>query len=50
MEDIFDAELYARILNEAYSIPSDKTVTAAALVAAEGNTLRQVSKQKQCSV
>ena len=44
VEDIFDAELYARILNEAYSIPSDKTVTAAALVAAEGNTLRQVKQ------
>jgi predicted ATP-dependent endonuclease of OLD family len=44
VEDIFASELYARMLNEAFSIPEGSLLTAASLGAADPATTRQVKK------
>lgn len=44
IEDIFEPSLYAFIINNAFSLPKDKALTAISLMSADENTTRSVKK------
>jgi predicted ATP-dependent endonuclease of OLD family len=44
IEDVLEPELFVDILNNAYAVPTDKTITVISLKAANPNTVRQVKQ------
>ncbi|MEQ9143329.1 MAG: AAA family ATPase [Parvibaculaceae bacterium] len=47
-EDVFSEELFARIVNESYSIPDDHLLTAKRLEEDGGETIRLIKKVEAC--